>query len=305
MQNKLGFARGAALAMVGALAASTMTLAGAAQATGAGTVVARAGSIELSAADLHAAIALLPDGARTNLHANSALLQGLVRSELMERAILEDAHAHGFDTEELTREHLELARRKALANLWVTRQGSPPADYPSDAQINAAYEAARKRPPTEYHVAQIFVGAPDGISAGKLSVALGKVARLSKQVSVEDFAELARTSSEDPATAAKGGDTGFLTTEQMVPTVVNTVKGLQPGQVAGPIKTPSGFFFVKLLETRSASPPALASVRQSIAAELRSRLQRRLQDLYMSDLGNRVNIRIDEQALAQLQASLD
>ncbi len=267
-------------------------------------VVAKAGSVELTAADLRTAISLLPNETRSSLHGNTRLLTGLIRSELTERAILAEAHAHGFDTEPLTREHVDQAVRKALANLWIAEKGTPPASYPSEAQIEAAYEASRKQPPIEYHLAQIFVRAPDDENPAKLGLALKKVIRIETQLHTADFAELAHENSDDPETAGKGGDAGFSTADQLIAGVADAVKGLKPGEVAGPIKSTAGFHFVKLIATRTPDPPTLESARQRLIAGLRDREQRSLEALYIRELSDRLNIQIDRAALGKLQAGL-
>lgn len=268
------------------------------------TVIAKAGSVELTAADVRDAIALLPNETRSSLHASTPLLQGLVRSELTERAVLAEAHAHGFDSEPLTREHVDQAARKALANLWIAEKGTPPAGYPDAAQIKAAYEASRKRPPIEYHLADIFVRAPDGEDPAKLAAALTKVARIEAQLQTADFAQLARENSDDPETAVKGGDAGFASADRLIDGIADAVKGLKPGEVAGPIKSSGGFHFLKLIATRTPDPPTLDSVRQSLVTQLRDREQKSLEALYMRELSDRLNIQIDSAALGKLQASL-
>lgn len=268
------------------------------------TVIAKAGSVEITAADLRETISLLPGATRASLHANTGLLQGLVRSEITEKALLAEARAHGFDSEPRTREHVDQAARKALANLWIAEQGTPPASYPDAAQIEAAYEAGRKHPPIEYHLADIFVRAPDGTDPAKLAAALRKIAHIEAQLPTADFAQLARADSDDPETAAKGGDAGFTAADRLIDDIADAVKGLKPGEVAGPIKSAGGFHFLKLIATRTPDPPTLDSVRQSLIAQLRDRERKSLETLYMRELSDRLNIRIDSAALGRLQAGL-
>lgn len=268
-------------------------------------VIARGGSVELGEQDVRAAIALMPSQAQTNLRTNAGMLTDLVRSELIERAIIEEARAAHFDTESSTRAHLEQSQRKALANLWIATKATPPADYPSDAQIRAAYEQQVAATPTEYHLAQIFIRAPNAGNARTLSAALAKVTQVTAALSTAEFAALARQYSDDAATARSGGDSGFLRSEQLLADVQDAVKALQPGQVAGPIKSSAGFHFLKLLEKRPITPLPYERVRDRLRAELRSREQRDLENLYVRELTDRLNITIDQSALQNLRASLD
>lgn len=61
----------------------------------------------------------------------------------------------------------------------------------------------------------------------------------------EDFAKLARTYSDDKASAVKGGDLGFFTRGTMVPAFEEVAFNLQPGQISELVETPFGFHIIK------------------------------------------------------------
>ena len=55
----------------------------------------------------------------------------------------------------------------------------------------------------------------------------------------------------------------------MVPEFEAAVKGMKPGEVAGPVKTQFGYHLILLQETRESAPPALDTVRPQIENQLR------------------------------------
>lgn len=65
-----------------------------------------------------------------------------------------------------------------------------------------------------------------------------------------DFAELARLHSED-ASAAKGGELGWLAPGDTVPEFERAMNALQPGEVSAPVKTPFGWHLIQVLERRT------------------------------------------------------
>jgi len=85
-----------------------------------------------------------------------------------------------------------------------------------------------------------------------------------------DFAQMAKQYSEDAATAAYGGEMGFIQRDKVVPPIVNAAYALEPGQVSDLVATPSGFEIIKV-EEKHTKPieevkPALESqIRQSKA----------------------------------------
>ncbi|KPK03973.1 MAG: molecular chaperone SurA [Betaproteobacteria bacterium SG8_39] len=70
-----------------------------------------------------------------------------------------------------------------------------------------------------------------------------------------DFAELARLHSED-ATAARGGDLGWLYPGDTVPDFERAMDALQPGEVSLPVQSPFGWHLIQVLERRKADMSA-------------------------------------------------
>ena len=64
-----------------------------------------------------------------------------------------------------------------------------------------------------------------------------------------DFAELARLHSDD-ASAARGGDLGWVSPGDTVPDFEGAMDALKPGQVSAPFRTPFGWHIVQVLERR-------------------------------------------------------
>ena len=67
----------------------------------------------------------------------------------------------------------------------------------------------------------------------------------------DDFAELARSHSEDPASAAAGGDLGWVDPGTMVPEFEQQMGKLQPGQISEPFQSRFGWHIVQVLERRT------------------------------------------------------
>lgn len=66
----------------------------------------------------------------------------------------------------------------------------------------------------------------------------------------EDFAAVARQYSEDPGSAASGGDLGCFRQGLLVPEFERAAMDLRPGQVSEPILTPFGYHLILLHERR-------------------------------------------------------
>ena len=66
----------------------------------------------------------------------------------------------------------------------------------------------------------------------------------------EDFAALARSHSEDGATAVNGGSLGWVNPGDLVPRFEEAMNSLEPGQVSEPFQTQFGWHIVQVVERR-------------------------------------------------------
>ena len=98
---------------------------------------------------------------------------------------------------------------------------------------------------------------------------LEKTARdvLAKIKSGADFAEMAKTNSED-STAAKGGDLGWVVRKQTVKEFEDAAFALKPGQVSDLIKTSYGFHIVKVFDKQTAHLQTFEEVKGQIREEV-------------------------------------
>lgn len=66
----------------------------------------------------------------------------------------------------------------------------------------------------------------------------------------EDFTELAKTYSDDKASAVDGGDLGWVEKGKMVPEFEKAMLALQPGQFSDPVKTQFGWHLIEVVDRR-------------------------------------------------------
>jgi peptidyl-prolyl cis-trans isomerase D len=83
-----------------------------------------------------------------------------------------------------------------------------------------------------------------------------------------DFAQLARTHSEDEPTAKNGGDLDYFGRGRMVPEFDQAAFALEPGQTSDVIKTEYGYHIIKLADKKPATMRALAEVRSQLVEQL-------------------------------------
>ena len=110
----------------------------------------------------------------------------------------------------------------------------------------------------------ILIGLSPDASDQDRAEARGRAERLRHDAeNGTDFAELARTHSEDPGSAANGGDLGVVVRGQTVPNFEAALFALEPGELSEVIETPFGVHVILMVEREAerTAPFAEASVR--------------------------------------------
>jgi len=85
----------------------------------------------------------------------------------------------------------------------------------------------------------------------------------------EDFGLLAQEFTDDEQSRASGGDLGLFGRGRMVPEFEESVFGMEPGQIDGPVRTAYGFHVIELGEIEPGGMQSLEEVREQIRAQLR------------------------------------
>ena len=118
----------------------------------------------------------------------------------------------------------------------------------SDAEVDAALASQDTR---QYRLAHILVAMPEGPSAEQIAAGQEKISGIKALVdrAEMDFAAAAVRYSDSP-NALEGGDLGWRTLDEIPAAFADLVRGLQPGQIVGPLPGPSGFQLLQLVDVR-------------------------------------------------------
>ena len=90
---------------------------------------------------------------------------------------------------------------------------------------------------------------------------------LKKAKSGEDFAALAKEYSDDPGSAANGGDLGYFGKGVMVKPFEEAAFSLKPGEISGIVESDYGYHIIKVFDKVEGQQP-LSAVKESIKTTL-------------------------------------
>jgi len=174
-----------------------------------------------------------------------------------------EAHADAFMTPERVKaQYLELDAATIDTGTEI-----------DDEALQALYEEQAEKyiTPEERHARHILVqlaaGADEEATTAALNKAYGVISRLDAD---EDFAVVAKELSDDPGSAANGGDLGFFGRGLMTPEFEKAAFALQLDEVSKPVKSPFGFHVIEIVEIKPEEATPLAEVREELVAQLLS-----------------------------------
>ncbi|SHG97768.1 peptidylprolyl isomerase [Cognatishimia maritima] len=183
---------------------------------------------------------------------DDVLFNGIL-DQLVQQSLL----AGTFDGDTPKRVALELENQR-LGLLAATVLEKVITDQVDEAAIEAAY--------TERFAD--FKGAPEFNASHILVPSQEEAQAIAEEIrNGADFAETAKEKSTGPS-GPNGGELGWFGPGQMVAPFEAAVETLEVGQVSDPVETQFGWHVIILNDTRTQEAPALAAVRQDIAAEL-------------------------------------
>lgn len=146
----------------------------------------------------------------------------------------------------------------------------------SEEDLRKFYEqnASRFGSAEERRASHILVKAEQEASAADRAKARAKAEGLLAEVrkSPERFAELAKANSDDPGSAAQGGDLDFFGRGAMVKPFEDAAFALKPGEVSGIVETDFGFHIIQITATRGGERKSFESVRAEIESEVKGQL---------------------------------
>lgn len=167
---------------------------------------------------------------------------------------------------ELQQAFLERNERARIAYLHLDPQVLVPEDEVSvtDEEVRRHYEANKQdyrraeSAEIRYVVFRPEVTSEDSTRITALADSLAVEAR---REGIE-FADLAEDHSADPLTAQQGGDLGWVRLDAMAPSIAAALRTGEPGEIAGPIRTPFGWHVLKIEDRQTQEGETRVRARQ-------------------------------------------
>jgi peptidyl-prolyl cis-trans isomerase D len=153
------------------------------------------------------------------------------------------------------------------------------ADYMQTAQVpeaelqkNYQEEIDSFRTPERVRVRHILIKT-QGKPKEEAAALRAKAEQILKQLQAGgDFGEIAKKNSEDPGSAVKGGELGWVTHGQMVPNFEKACFSLKPGELSGIVDTEYGYHIVQVEERQEAHTQTFEEARPQLLLEAKKQV---------------------------------
>jgi peptidyl-prolyl cis-trans isomerase D len=149
---------------------------------------------------------------------------------------------------------------------------------PSDADLKKYYDdnIAHFRTEGEVRASHILIAAPKDASAADKAKAKQKAEELLAQVKAhpDQFAQIAQQNSQDPGSAAKGGDLGYFGRGMIAggQAFDDAVFALKKDEISGIVQTDFGFHIIKVTDVKPTVTKSFDEVKDQIAQQLKTQL---------------------------------
>ena len=140
-------------------------------------------------------------------------------------------------------------------------------------EVKAQYDSAAKtyRQDEQRQAAHILVAVKPDASEAERAAAKKTAEEIAAQAKANPakFAELAKQRSQDPGSAAQGGDLGSNPRGTMVKAFDDAVFAMKPGEITGPVASEFGFHVIRLIDVTPEKTRSFDEVKAQIETDLK------------------------------------
>lgn len=171
----------------------------------------------------------------------------------------------------------------------VIEEGEPP----SDQEVEAFYEA--ERPGERVRARHILLLNPEGATPAQLDSVRALAEDLRDRARAgADFAALAEEWSEDPGSAARGGDLGFFPRGSMVPAFEEVAFSLEPGEVSDVVETQFGLHIIR---TEEREFPDMGEIREQLRTQIQMQRTSQAESIFVAGIEEPADVQLADGGL--------
>ena len=232
------------------------------------------GELQLTTTDFQAYLEKVPDQIRTEFSAGSDRVKKTVDGLWVQRVVAQRAREAGLDKDPLVAARLRQAQEIVLVEVYllnIEKQMKYPDLLPRAREVYQS-QAAKFKVPGRVHLRHVLVD----MKCRKPEEGMARAREIRNEILAgkEDFATIAKRSSDDPSKAKNGGDLGFIQPSEFPDEQFrNAIAKLQkPGEVSEPFETRFGVHVVQLVKREPERTRTFDEVKDELIAAEKQKL---------------------------------
>ena len=256
--------------------------------------------IKVDAKEIQVDLERAPPEAKAEL-VKAGALKNMISNIYVRRVLANEANMSDIIKNPLILSAIEKAKERILSDamLEVIDQKNQPGLDSIEAYARTIYNANQRKYGTPEEVRASHILLRSGEQDGKQ-----KMQDILKQLKDgADFEEMAKSRSQDPGSATKGGDLGYFARGRMIAQFENTVFAMNKiGEMSDVFESPFGFHIIKLTDKKAAGVKSFAEVKDQLMKDAQNEIltQGRFneQDRILKEA------KFDEQAIEAIEKAL-
>jgi peptidyl-prolyl cis-trans isomerase C len=200
-----------------------------------------------------------------------AAMQNNIANIYARRVLAKDALKEDLDKNPLVIAAIEKAKERILSDAMLEKidQKNQPSLQDLEAWAQTSYKANSKKyeQPEQVRASHILIRTAEPDAKAKAEAILKELR------DGADFSKLAKDKSQDPGSAAKGGDLGFFARGRMIKPFEDTAFGMaKAGDISEVIESPFGFHIIRLDEKKPAGLQPYAEVKDLLMRQAQNEI---------------------------------
>lgn len=264
----------------------------------------RNGALHLTRDDYLAALATMPEKARSDIQRDMKKITKLLEDLKLIRSLADDARKAGLDKDPRILTQMQIAAERMLAQVWFD-QWTGDLKRPDFAK--AAKDAYDMNPerfalPEQVRVAHVLI-APKSDNDGE---AQGRAEEVrSKALAGGDFAALASEYSDDPGSKGKGGELGFMSRGQLEKPFEDAAFTMtKPGEISPVVKTRYGYHVIKFIERQPVRRRSFDELKNALVQREEAEFVQSSRALYVREITSDPTTTLNTQAIDRLHVHI-
>jgi peptidyl-prolyl cis-trans isomerase C len=226
--------------------------------------------VKIDSKEIQMELERVPADAKAQL-SNPAAMQNNVANIYARRVLAKDALKEGLDKNPLVIAAIQKAKERILSDAMLEKidQKNQPSLQDLEAWALTSYRANSKKyeQPEQVRASHILIRTAEPDAKAKAEAILRELRNGA------DFSQLAKDKSQDPGSAAKGGDLGFFTRGRMIKTFEDTAFGMSKvGDISNVVESPFGFHIIRLDERKPAGLQPFAEVKDGLLRQAQNEI---------------------------------